>query len=600
MLDEMFEKVFVCIVVGFRGTVTVTDLKTKVVPIVVSVNGITADHTDYLVNGSLIEIIESCDEIDVPDDGWDIASYLYSVCVTPLITNIIPPVVHLGEEIRVEGDMFADDPFSDTLNTLTIGGKPCLLSTDARPSSVLSRDATTLNDTDIGSKETLKCIVPKQPPGMYRVVVHVGGRGWAFGYLWVSTLMYQVAVSLNVSSGSIHGGTEVTIPGVGFHPGAALGNRVKFGNAICDVQSLTESDDWGKGGSLTCITRKTLDDGYSVVVKEDVPLGYWELNDREMVGELGPVSLMAMNSGSLGPRGQGSFTGLVEVGVDGISGNHHTNRAVQFNDGWVTVPYVPELNSQSNVSGELWLKAEYIVSAYQFVLGSYSRGTVAEGYVIWINPCGHVEFWLAVNAETSHNESTCGYFNEDATMNSSGSIGVAGVGSNLNSCEQCNEIRTVSWQESEQSGLPAGVWSVVSGPEIGNSWSHVVFSWSLNESSLEPAVGSQLLYVVGQLVDSRETNFSRNLGSPLLFGGQPSLGASTTLEQFAGVVDEVALYGQPLSEDAIARHFDYGMSDLQPVVLQYDMEDHRGIGTVPNVWHVVLSCCYFSLLMCCR
>ena len=547
------------------------------VPVTVIVNEIVAEHSNYLRNGSLIAIMSSCHVTDIPGDIMTVAYYSYSVCETPLITDIIPMAVHLGEDIIVQGALFADDPFSSSLNTLTVGGKSCLRSPDVRLSSELPLNATTLNNSEIGSKDIISCTVPKQPPGLYRVIVHVSGRGWGFASLKISTVKYEVAYSVNITSGSVHGGTELVLSGVGFHPKAALSNTVKIGNAVCDVQSLTDSDEWGNGGSLTCITRTSLDDGYSAVVNENQPLGYWKLNDKEIV---------AVNSGSVGASGNGIFHGNVVTGVDGISGNNWTNRAVQFNSSWVEVPYLPVLNSLSNVSGELWVKVESSVHAYQFVIGSYSDGLKSEGYAIWINPCGHVEFWLAVDMETDHNDSRCDYVEEAYASGSSGGSGYNSSGSvdlRLNSCNQCDGFRTVSLQESDQTGLPAGVWSVMTGQAIGNSWSHIVFSWLLHDSSIDIGIGSQLLYMGGQLVDSRNTNFSHNSGSPLLIGGQLFFDENTLLEYFAGVVDEVALYDLPLSEDAIARHFHYGTSDSQPAVLQYDMEDHRGVGTVPKV-----------------
>jgi plastocyanin len=560
---------------GFRGTVTVTSLETRLVPITVMVNGIAAEHSHHLKNASLIAIMSSCQETDIPDDIMTVAYYSYSLCETPLITDISSTAVHLGEDIIVQGALFADGPLSSSLNTLTIGGKACLSSPDVRLSSELPRNATTLNSSEIGSKLTVSCTVPKQPPGLYRVIVHVSGRGWGFASLKTSTVKYEVAYSVNTTSGSVYGGTELVLSGVGFHPKAALSNVVKIGNAVCDVQSLVDSDEWGNGGSLTCITRKSLHDGYSAVVNENQPLGYWKLNDEAIV---------AVNSGSVGAIGNGVFQGDVVTRVDGISGNNWTNSAVQFNASWLEVPYLPVLNSPSNITGELWVNVDSGVNGYQFVIGSYRVGQKSEGYAIWINPCSQVEFWLAVDMKTDHNNSKCEEVEEASASGSSGDNNSSSSGDlEFNSCNQCDGYRTVSMQESIETGLPAGVWSVMTGPAVGNSWSHIVFSWLLHDTSTETGIGHQMLYMGGLLVENRNTNFSHNLGSPLLIGGQIFSGENISVDHFAGVVDEVAFYNQPLSEDAVAKHFHYGTSDLHPAVLQYDMEDYRGEGTVPKV-----------------
>ena len=554
------------------------------VPIEVSVNGISADHGRNLLEGSFSAISTSCDVLDMPDNVSHVAYYAFSVCVTPLITEIDPPVVYLGEELIVRGTAFAKEPYAKSLNTLTIGGKSCLTSPDSRLSPEVSVNATTFNDSEIGRQEEIRCAVPKLPPGLYRAVVHVAGRGWAFGYLQMSTVAYQAIFSFNYSSGSVHGGTKLSIPGVGFHPRSALSNRVTIGTAVCDVQSLVDSDEFGKGGSLTCITRKTLDDGYSTVVKEDEPLAYWQLNDKGVNN----AYFIANNSGLLGSVADAHAVDWVQMGVHGISRNNWTNSAVRFDTVWLTVPYLSKLNSPSNLSGELWLKVENAKSAYQFVMGSYVSGRLSEGYLIWINPCEEVEFWLAVNVEANLTDSHCGYYDEHNTAESSSGSNSVGVGTNLNSCEQCKGMRTVSWQEAEQTGLPAGVWSVVTGSVVGNSWSHIVFSWTLNDLNVDPEYGQQLLYMEGQLVHNRTTSFSHNTGSDLQIGGQRMRTYNTTLKHFVGVIDEVALYKQPLNADAVARHYYFGTTDVQPVIIQYDTEDHRGIGTVPNVCYTLV------------
>ena len=543
-----------------------------------TVNGISATHTSNFVNSSLNSLLNSCDnDTEFPLDEETVAYYMYSSSMTPVIEEVIPAVVGLGDQVIVKGLAFADKLVGNLLNTLTIGGKACLLSDNARMSDKPSSNVTTLNGDVVGFKDAINCTVPKRPPGIYRVVVHVAGRGWGFGSLSASTIEYQPAFSVDVINGSVYGGREVTLSGVGFHPKASLGNNVKVGNTVCDVQSLTDSDEWGNGGSMICITRRSFNDGYAAVVKENRPLGYWQLNTRDIVSGL----VLSGSPRSPGTGGDGSVYGNIEAGVDGISGNNWTNSAIRFNASWISVPYVPELNSSSNVSGELWLKWESNAGAYQLVLGAYRSGIVSHGYALWINPCGEVEYWLAVDATGGYENSSC--VSPDDMDESDASGGHVVVANIINSCGECNGTRIVSSNESGVSGLPTGVWSVITGPQLRrNSWAHVVFS-SLNDSSVIHGIGVQALYVDGVFIENRTTNFSCNFDQPLLIGGQSMTGDSSLVGPFVGVVDEVALYGQVLDKNAILKHYHYGSTEEQPVGLYYEMEDHRGEGTVPNV-----------------
>lgn len=563
---------------GVRGSVTVTAFKSKLVPITVSVSGIVATHTSNFVNASLASMLNSSEsDIEFPTDVGAMAHYMYSSHMTPVIVELVPAIVGLGDQVTVRGMAFANKTGGNVLNTLTIGGKACLLSDNARMYDTPSSNITNL-DANIGFKDEINCTVPKQPPGLYRVVIHVAGRGWGFGSLHGSTIEYQPTFSIDVISGSVCGGTEVTLSGVGFHPKASIGNSVRIGNTVCDVQSLTDSDEWGNGGRIVCVTRPSLSDGYAAVVIENSPLGYWQLNGQDMHRVNDLVLPRPLPPQSFGPSSGGdhSVYGNIETGVDGISGNNWTNTAIRFNASWISVQYVPELKGSSNVSGEFWLKWESNTKSYQFVLGAYRSLFVAHGYALWMNPCGELEYWLAVNATSWHANSSSCVISDDSNVSK------ANIVTNVSSCGECNGIRTVSLNESIVSGLPAGVWSVIIGPQLRrNSWSHVVFSW-LNESDETPNVGVQALYVDGVFIANRTTNFSSTFGQPLLIGGQ-TISKNGMVQPFVGVVDEVALYGQVLDENTILKHYHYGSTNEQLVSLYYEMEDHRGEGTVPNV-----------------
>ena len=615
---------------GFRGSVNVTQLRTKRVPISVLVNNITASHTDSLLNNSLNAMMVSCDnDTDIPDNYSNVAYYSYSHCKTPIITYVQPSVVTVVDEIVVFGNTFADTPYAEFLNTLTIGGKACQKSNSSRLSDSLSSNVTTLSDRQIGLRDELNCFVPERPPGLYRVVVHVAGRGWGFGSLQATSLEYRPAFSMNVTSGSVYGGTKVILSGVGFHPKASRGNVVQIGNTVCDVQALTESNDDGEESSLVCITRQRFQDGYSQVVNESNPLGYWRLNDRGMMQWNNKALLVAKNLGWIGANGNGMFWGHIETGVDGISGDKWTNSAVEFNGGWVAVPYLLTLNSPSILSGELWLKHLPTNGSYQLVLGAFNGDLASRGYALWINPCGELEFWLATSTPNIDQTSSChdpftnysfntteestsgasgissvnGGSGAGGTSSANGGSGAGGTSSAnggsgasgtsggsgasgvfYNVCGVCNGIRIVSLDESEQTGLPAGVWSVITSEKLGNSWVYIVFSWKLDENLSVHKSGVQTLYVDTEIVENRTTTFSHNVRSSLLIGGQSiSSRSNGSLAPFHGVVAEVALYGALLSEGAIMRHYYYGNSKKQPVSLRYEKEDHRGKGAVPNV-----------------
>ncbi|OAF63936.1 hypothetical protein A3Q56_08362, partial [Intoshia linei] len=167
----------------------------------------------YTVNG-----------IDVETDTFATFSYLNSA--TPSLTGVSPATGNGGTEVTISGQLF------DNLSIVSINGQDCTL----------------LIFSDVGP--TLTCQVPTNLPGTYEFKVFNPIYGLALG-VESFQFTYEMRVdSFLPTSGSIMGGTILTINGVG------LSANVKFfiGNEQCsDVFCLSDFT------RCECSTPKLLD-----------------------------------------------------------------------------------------------------------------------------------------------------------------------------------------------------------------------------------------------------------------------------------------------------------------------------------------------------
>lgn len=114
------------------------------------------------------------------------------------------------------------------------------------------------------SATQLVAAVDELPAGTHLVDVLVSGYGYATGTS--SNRQYTVTLSVSSvspSSGSVAGGSEVTVTGSGFNKYSVIANSVSLCNSTCDVSSATAT-------SIVCTS--------GPLVNDDTRLAYGEIN----------------------------------------------------------------------------------------------------------------------------------------------------------------------------------------------------------------------------------------------------------------------------------------------------------------------------------
>lgn len=136
----------------------------------------------------------------------DPCTFSYTSSATPQVTSVSPPEVSMEyTELTINGSLFGTDEDGITAD---VGGTPCRV--------------TTVEDTSI------KCNLSSLTAGSHLVRVHVAVKGYAASSIRVE--VPGVITSVSPSSGSVMGGTKVTITGFGFKPDDT---RVTFGDKEC-------------------------------------------------------------------------------------------------------------------------------------------------------------------------------------------------------------------------------------------------------------------------------------------------------------------------------------------------------------------------------
>ena len=426
------------------------------------------------------------------------------------------------------------------------------------------------------------------------MVVHVWGRGWGFFANDVDQILYQPTVSVSRQSGSLQGGSQFSVLGVGLGHGGAAENQVLIGNTPCDVQSLTTTDQSRNAGALSCITRPPVDDGYSAVIRRDHPLVYWQ--DPIVSGSQRWSARTLTNNGSLGSVSNAHFTNSKFFSQRGLhEGTPVAGTAVYLDSrSSAMVPFAENLFVNWTFSTELWIRLDSSGASnlgyYRRVISAHDTGDFSTGYSLWVNPCGNLEFWLGTGQNTSSNL--------DPSLQNCPLIALTTtVPENVTQeCQNlpmgiCSGLRFVRPPSSSFS--PTGVWSVIQMPDSDlTNWTHVVLSWEGESDEFTPCGSSscrgyQKMYINGQQVASIGANYSRPQAAMLQIGG----GSSSSGEQrpFEGWLDETAVYGIPLTADQVRKHHHFGTSDEQLVTITVNGYNRQGKGITPNVSSTVLA-----------
>ncbi|XP_053415184.1 fibrocystin-L isoform X2 [Nycticebus coucang] len=149
----------------------------------------------------------------VPAQCQGNCSFSYLESITPYITGVFPDTIKGSVKVLIEGEGFGTD-----LEAISV----CIGNQQFRAIDVHEHNITVF--------------VTPLPAGLHSVRVVVGTKGLALGNLTVSS---PAVASVSPTSGSIGGGTTLTITGNGFYPGSTT---VAIGDDLCQITSVNPSE----------------------------------------------------------------------------------------------------------------------------------------------------------------------------------------------------------------------------------------------------------------------------------------------------------------------------------------------------------------------
>ena len=421
----------------------------------------------------------------------------------------------------------------------------------------------------------VQCVVPNMSPGVYRAILHVAGRGWGHGSLETSVIQIHPRIDvISENSGSLRGGTSLTIQTTGISSSDIAKTQVFVGNTPCSLQSISGE------GQLVCTTQASRDDGYSSIIDRDLPLAYWSLQAdyyRSNGSYLNSDGDQWFRSGGiLGVRANASISGTVMTRQSGISGNAATDQAVFFQTSYIQTPVLSEFSNATGFAMDLWIKVPQAREYYQVVVDSSEfANRIASGYLLVLNPCTQLEFWLATGI------SLLNY-----AKNSSLECEL------IRNSSQCSQVCGGYLNIPEGNDLPAGVWNIIRAEYTNLSlWQYVHFGWVAEDSNgchprADQCNGLQVLYMNNLPIQER-TTYLPSLTTPISIGGsgssQPTLNSNQVFGPFVGYLDEVAFYSRPLHSKQVNVRVQYGTRESQPIWITVNGDDGVGQGNVPNI-----------------
>ncbi|XP_030896500.1 fibrocystin-L-like [Leptonychotes weddellii] len=190
------------------------------------------NETCNVIEGDLNKItcrtpkrIEGTVDISVITNGFQATAkdaYSYNCLQTPVITDFSPKVRTIQGEVNltIKGYNFGNEITQNV--EVYVGGKPC---------QIFQWNFT-----------YIRCLLPKLSPGKHDIYVEV--RNWGFASTR-DKLNASIQYTLEVTAmfpqrGSLYGGTEITIMGLGFST-IPTENTVLLGSFPCDVISSSEN-----------------------------------------------------------------------------------------------------------------------------------------------------------------------------------------------------------------------------------------------------------------------------------------------------------------------------------------------------------------------
>ena len=542
---------------GFNGSITV-----------VGIEDVTADLT-VMINSVLVNT--SGFNLTCGDANTLFQTYTYSVVSTPSVQSVTPTAT-VGDRINL-----VISGLSDTAedNVFMFGGHTpvvCVSSNfSSRTAPSSARPAvmrTYLATSEIG------CTVPDMSPGTYRVLLHVAGRGWGFASLENSVTRIQPRMeSVGVTSGSLRGGVALVLQTTGLSSSDISKTKVFVGNTPCPIQSISS------GGELVCTTQSARDDGCSSITARDLPLAYWSLqadyyrsNGSYLDSDGGR---WFRSGGTLGIKANASISGAVLTRQVGISGNAATDQSVFFQASYIQTPALSEFSEPTGFAMELWIKVPQPREYYQIIVDSSSFADgVARGFLLVLNPCDQLEFWVATGVSL-----------QDYVTNSSLECEL------VTNTSQCSQVCSGYLNMPETANLPSGVWSIIRAEYTNlSSWQYVHFGWAANGhdcSSLpSQCSGLQVLHINSDLLEET-TTYSPSIRIQVSIGGSDiaplAFHNNQALIPFVGFLDEIAFYPKPLDSKKVQARVQHCTSESQPIWVTVNGVDGVGQGNIPNV-----------------
>ena len=543
------------------------------------------------------------------ETGSDFNMYTYSVSATPILHNLARQRVGAGDTIILNLTGISDTQednvlvFGGNTNITCSSSDPPILS----PTSSSSQPAiSSLGVTRTYSDYAVECVVPGLPVGRYRPTLHVAGRGWGYSSLehTVLTVQPEIVSPPFIGNGSLRGGLSVALSTHGLSQADMLRTRVEIGNTPCRVQSIDNN------GILTCFTQAAVDDGYSSLIQASSPLAYWSLQadyHRTNGSYLDFDGLDFFRSGgSLGTQASASVHGVVNLRQSGISGNSITDQSILFSEAaFLQVPSLEEMFNPTGFSLEFWMKVPHSVQHYRIVVDAFaSCDTVACGYVVVLNPCHQVEFWVAnegsevSSGDTIPNQGIPDNMDSGSTASGGNSdemqeLAECSLITDTNQCahdQTCNGLVRVTEQSNIR--LPTGTWSIVRSDIMDLSdWNHIHVGWETgSDEDCTACNGAQELVVNGDrlAVSSGYTNANTGIeigGSSTIILG--TTGTQSGLAPFTGYLDEVAYYTRLLEDWEISNRVVHIAQQTQQIWISTESFDGVGTGTVPHVQYPI-------------
>ena len=561
-------------IVGFRGSINVQPL------------------SDLNNNLSLIfnsvEVSYSLDICGQSLTDGEPPSYSHLVSDTPVIHSVSPTSAKPGSGILiiVTGIISLAE-----YNILTIGGKPCTVSTHT--STTATEPVTELPDEGTynyaDTNTVISCTVPDVYPGDYRIVLHVTGRGWAYGKINNTIVSVEASIDSDYStvSGSLGGGTLVTIPVTGLDQYLIGHTNVYIGNTPCAVQDIIDVSSNPLKSEIVCETLSPINDGYSSLVSGNA-LSYWSLQydfyDSSNIKYSTESTQSFASSGKLSIDAPAIITGTVLQGQAGISGQLYRDQSAYFSSSYLKIEGFKQYHALDSFSFELWFKSPSSPSDKHTVLASSyqsieSNDEFAKGFIVTINPCDEIEYWLATG-EHIDDDSIIDQNLYDNTSNYT------------SDCKDGLVVQELNIDYTFQ--LPVGVWRVLRSPSIINinEWNHLVFGFNAIDKNDQqtPTQGIQTMFVNNDKTEATIPYLHTNV-SDIFIGGSDILHTQTIsidsdqsqLYPFKGYIDEISLFDYMLTEQEVNTHYHYGTTiNEQPIWINTEHIDGVGTGMTPN------------------